>query len=220
MIGHDRHVHILIHILHSNLCQMGSTKGGQSKGKLCCYDARPPWRLPGEGIRVHHQPRTPLDWSITWWCGFLHLPWRWCFRDKMPLQNQELLSHWKLQGFLILSWHRRGWGHGTETHPQVHVSSAGTNAHCRGELLWLPGVDTTGSFHPANFVWSSLLPRCLRQSGEFHQNWSANWAAGEMVYSTTPYSHRHHSHKTATWSGMLLRSTCRHRCHNLHIWKL
>ena len=217
MIGHDRHVHILIHILHSNLCQMGSTKGGQSKGKLCCYDARPPWRLPGEGFRVHHQPRTPLDWSITWWCGFLHLPWRWCFRDKMPLQNQELLSHWKLQGFLILSWHRRGRGHGTETHPQVHVSSAGTNAHCRGELLWLPGVDTTGSFHPANFVWSSLLPRCLRQSGEFHQNWSTTWAAGEMVYSTTPYSH---SHKTATWSGMLLRSTCRHRCHNLHIWKL
>ncbi|CAL8359307.1 unnamed protein product [Gadus morhua 'NCC'] len=28
--------------LHLTKQQMGSTKGGQSKGKLCCYDARPP----------------------------------------------------------------------------------------------------------------------------------------------------------------------------------
>jgi len=67
---------------------------------LWCKTTR---RLPGEGIRVHHQPRTPLDWSITWWYGSLHLAWGWCFRDKMPLQSckdssfclaQERMGSW------------------------------------------------------------------------------------------------------------------------------
>ncbi len=199
---------------------MGSGERGESKGMLCCHDAGPTRRPPSKGFRVYYQPRTTLDWSITWWCGFLCLPWRRCFRNKMPLQNQALLSHGKLQGSIILSWHRRGWGHVTETQPQVHVSSAGTNACCRGELLWLYGLDTTGSFHPANPMWSGLLPWCLRQSGGIYKGRSATWATGKMVYSTTPQLHQHRSHWTASWTGMLLWSVCRHRCHHLHIWKL
>ncbi|XP_074532051.1 uncharacterized protein LOC141795161 [Halichoeres trimaculatus] len=45
--------------------QMGSGERGEGKGKLCCHDAGSPQRPPSKGFRVHYQPRTSLDWSIT-----------------------------------------------------------------------------------------------------------------------------------------------------------
>ena len=210
MIGHDRHVHILMHILHSNLCQMGSTKGGQSKGKLCCYDARPPWRLPGEGIRVHHQPRTPLDWSITWWCGFLHLPWRWCFRDKMPLQktrNCSLTESCKDSSFCLgigedgVMAQRHIHKYMFQVQVQMHIAEV---SYC-DFLVWTPQEVFTQRivydplfFHDAygkvvNFIKTGVLPELL-----------GKWYTAPRL---TPIATKQ-------------RSTCRHRCHNLHIWKL
>lgn len=107
--------------------------------------------LSGSSIRVHHQPRLSLDWSIPWRHGNMCLPCWWC---TVPFNSRDSsLTYSRAARAIILSRHRIRWSSGTYDGPQVHVPSASSNACCNTELLWFYGMDTTGVFHPADPVY-------------------------------------------------------------------
>lgn len=194
-------INYLIHIFFCDLCQMGSRKWEQSKRELYCCNASPPWRPKSEGFIINPELAwigASPDWMVICAChgdGVLEIKYPF---KLSKTRNPSFCPGIGENGVMALRCSHK---YMYQVQAKMHIAEV---SFC--------DLDTTGIFYSMKSSRFGIFPHCLWQSGEFHQGQSATWAAGEVVYSTTLYSHRQSSHKTAIWIGMLLRTTCRHRC--------